>query len=131
MSTKNETPKTDAAQTAAPKTEAPRAEAPRMQMPWELPMFGPEAFAKSQELFARGQEAFAQLMTDQLARTQKVMEELANYEAVALQRTRAAVADLGKLATDSIDYCAKLSAELRKVAVENGRKVVEQVAPRA
>ena len=126
MTTKTETPKTDTAQPASPKTDAPRT-----QMPWELPMFGPEAFARSQELFARGQEAFAQMMQDQLARTQKVMEELASYEAVAIQRTRAAVADLGKLATDSIDYCAKLSAELRKAAAETSRKAVEQVAPRA
>ena len=71
------------------------------------------------------------MMQDQLARTQKVMAELASYEAVAIQRTRAAVADLGKLATDSIDYCAKLSAELRKAAAETSRKAVEQVAPRA
>jgi|JI10StandDraft_1071094.scaffolds.fasta_scaffold02649_15 hypothetical protein len=131
MTTKNETPKTEPTATATPKTEAPKAEAARPQMPWEMPMFGADAFARSQEMFARGQEAFAQMMHEQIARSQKVMAELATYEAVALERTRAAVADLTKLATDSLDYCAKLSAEWRKVAAESSRKVVEQVAPRA
>jgi hypothetical protein len=118
---KTETPKTDTAQAAAGKPEAPR-----FPMPWELPWM-----TGGHEAFARGQEMFSQLMNEQIARTQKVMDEFANYEAVAAQRARAAVADLAKLATDSLDYCAKVTAEWRKVAVDNGRKAVEQVAPRA
>ncbi len=118
---KTETPKTESAQAAAGK-----AEAPRFPMPWELPWM-----TGGHEAFARGQEMFSQLMSEQLARTQKVMDELASYEAVAAQRARAAVADLAKLVTDSLDYCAKLSAEWRKAAVDGGRRAVEHVAPRA
>ncbi len=128
---KTETPKTEPTASATPKTEVPRSEAGRIPMPWELPMFGGEAFTRGQEMFARGQEVFAQLVHEQIARTQKVMEELAGFEAVATQRARAAVSDLAKLTTDSLDYCAKLSAEWRKGAADTGRRAVEQMSPRA
>lgn len=122
MSNKTETPKTE----TAGKTEAPKAEAPRFPMPWELPWM-----TAGHEVFARGQEMFAQAMKDQISRTQKVMDELAGYESVAVDRARTAVSDLARLATDSLDYCVKLSAEWRKLAIETGRKAVEQVGPRA
>ena len=101
----------------------------RIPMPWDF--FSPDAYARGQEMFARGQEAFAQAMSEQIARTQKVMDELAGYEAVAVLRAREAVSDLAKLATDSLDYCAKLSTEFRKVAVETSRRAADQVKPRA
>ena len=123
MTTKTETPKTE---TAGTKTEAPKAELPRFPMPWELPWMNAGA-----DVFSRGQEMFAQAVKEQIARSQKVMDDLAGYESVAVDRARHAVADLARLATDSLDYCVKLSAEWRKLAVETGRKAVEQVAPRA
>ena len=136
MSTKNE-PKTENVKTETSNASATNAGANagatgwRMPMPWEMPMFGQDAFARMPEMFARGLEVFARAMHEQLERTQKVMDELASYEAVAAQRARAAVADLAKLATDSLDYAAKLSAEWRKLAVEGSRRAVDQVAPRA
>ena len=57
--------------------------------------------------------------------------ELAGYEAVAVERARAAVSDLARLATDSLEYGVRLSAEWRKLAVDTTRRVVEQTAPRA
>ena len=138
MTTKNENAKHEttgndgaAAQGAGAKTDGARSESQRIPMPWEIPMFGPDAFARGQEAFARGQQVFAQMMQEQIARTQKVMDELAGYEAVAVQRARTAVVDLAKLATDSLDYCAKLSAEWRKVAVDTGRRAADHAAPRA
>lgn len=113
-STKTETPRTETTPNAAPK-----AETPRIPMPWEMPWM------------TGGFEAFTQIAHEQIARSQRVMEELAGYEAVAYQRARVAVADLTKLATDSLDYCARLSAEWRKAATETTRRAVEQVAPRA
>ena len=80
MSNKTETPKTE---TAGTKTEAPKAELPRFPMPWELPWM-----TAGHEVFARGQEMFAQAMKDQISRTQKVMDELAGYESVAVDRAR-------------------------------------------
>lgn len=128
MTTKNESTKSE---TAGTKAEGARSEAGRIPMPWELPLFGPDAFARGQEAFTRGQEAFAQMVREQITRTERVMDELAEYEAVAVRRAREAVSDLAKLATDSLDYCAKLSAEWRKLAVETSRRAVEQVKPRA
>jgi hypothetical protein len=133
MSSKNESSKSEmnAGAGTGASTGGQQAAAGRIPMPWELPWFGPDAFARGQEMFARGQEAFARAMSEQVERTQKVMDELTGYEAVAVQRARAAVADLAKLATDSIDYCAKLSAEWRKLALETTRRAAEQAAPRA
>jgi hypothetical protein len=70
-------------------------------------------------------EAFSQMMRDQIARTQGLMEELAVYESVAVQRARTAVSDLAKLAGDSIGYMAQLSAEWRKVAVDAGKRAAD------
>jgi hypothetical protein len=95
---------------------------PRPAMPWE--MFGGEAFA-------RGQEMFARLVQENVTRTHKLLDELAGYEAVAVERARAAVSDLARLATDSLEYGVRLSAEWRKLAVDTSRRVVEQTAPRA
>ena len=94
----------------------------RPPMPWE--MFGGEAFA-------RGQEVFARLVQENVSRTHKLLDELAGYEAVAVERARAAVADLARMATDSLEYGARLSAEWRKLAVDTTRRVVEQTPPRA
>ena len=90
--------------------------------PWD--MFGGEAFA-------RGQEVIARLVQENVGRTHKLLDELAAYEAVAVERARAAVADLARLATDSLEYGARLSAEWRKLAVDTTRRVVEQTPPRA
>jgi hypothetical protein len=75
-------------------------------------------------------EAFGQMMRDQIARTQNLMDELAVYENVAVQRARTAVSDLAKLASDSIGYVAQLSAEWRKVAVEAGKRAADAFAPK-
>ena len=125
MTTKNESTKSE----TGTGTGTGTAQMPRMPMPWEL--FGADAWTRGQEMFARSQEAFTQVMHEQIARTQKVMDELAGYEAVAVQRAREAVADLTKLATDSIDYCAKLSSEWRKLAVETGKRAADQAKARS
>jgi hypothetical protein len=112
---KPETPKTEIpnnASTAEPKA-APRA-------PWDLPLPFPLPTP----------EAFTQMMKDQIARTQGLMDELAVYEGVAMQRARTAVNDLAKLASDSIGYMAQLSAEWRKVALDAGRRATEAFGPR-
>ena len=76
-------------------------------------------------------EVFTQMMRDQIARTQGLMEELAVYENVAVQRARTAVHDLAKLATDSLGYMAQLSAEWRKLAVDASRRASESFGGKA
>jgi hypothetical protein len=76
-------------------------------------------------------EVFTQMLRDQIARTQGIMEELAVYENVAMQRARTAVHDLAKLATDSLGYMSQLSAEWRKLAVDAGRRAAETLGAKA
>jgi hypothetical protein len=112
---KPETPKTETAQTAS--TAEPKA-APRA--PWDLPL----------PFQLPTPEAFSQMMRDQIARTQSLMDELAVYEGVAMQRARTAVHDLAKLASDSIGYVSQLSAEWRKLALDAGRRATEAFGPK-
>ena len=76
-------------------------------------------------------EAFAQLMRDQIARTQTIMGELANYEGVAVTRARTAVDELARLANDSLSYFGQLSAEWRKLSVEAMQRTVDAFTPKA
>ena len=112
---KPETPKTDAPNTA--NTAEPKA-APRA--PWDLPL----------PFQLPTPEAFSQMMRDQIARTQGLMEELSVYEGVAMQRARTAVHDLAKLASDSIGYMSQLSAEWRKLALDAGKRAADAFGPK-
>lgn len=112
---KPETPKTD-----IPKTDHSDAQKAAPRAPWDIPL--PFALPTP--------EAFTQMMRDQIARTQGMMDELAVYEGVAMQRARTAVNDLAKLATDSIGYMAQLSAEWRKLALDAGRRAADAFGPK-
>ncbi len=113
---KTETPKTETPKTEIPAGE-PKASA---RAPWDLPL--PFALPTP--------EAFTQLVRDQIARTQGLMEELSVYEGVAVQRARTAVGDLAKLTTDSIGYMAQLTAEWRKMALDAGRRAADAFGPK-
>lgn len=76
-------------------------------------------------------EAFGQLMRDQIARTQQVMGELANYEGVAIARARTAVDELSRMANDSLTYWAQLSAEWRKLSLEAVQRTADAFTPKA
>ena len=115
---KPETPKTEIPNSSATAGTAEPKAAPRA--PWDLPLPFPLPTP----------EAFTQMMKDQIARTQGLMDELAVYEGVAMQRARTAVNDVAKLASDSIGYMAQLSAEWRKVALDAGRRATEAFGPR-
>ncbi|KAB2902082.1 MAG: hypothetical protein F9K40_07970 [Kofleriaceae bacterium] len=115
---KPETPKTDAPKTDSTADARDQKAAPRA--PWDIPL----------PFTLPTPEAFTQMMRDQIARTQGLMDELAVYESVAMQRARTAVNDLAKLATDSIGYMAQLSAEWRKLALEAGRRATDAFAPK-
>lgn len=112
---KPETPKTD-----IPKTESTAEQKAAPRAPWDLPL----------PFQLPTPEAFTQMMRDQIARTQSLMEELAVYEGVAMQRARTAVHDLAKLASDSIGYASQLSAEWRKMALDAGRRAADAFAPK-
>jgi hypothetical protein len=93
------------------KTEAPSTAkpTPEFSFPWAVP----------------APEVFTQMMRDQIARTQGMMEELAVYENVAVQRARATVGDLARMASDSIGYVAQLTAEWRKLALDASKRTAE------
>lgn len=112
------TPKTETAHAHGPTPSTPKAE-PRA--PWDIPL----------PFTLPTPEVFTQLMRDQIARTQALMDELAVYEGVAQQRARTAVNDLAKMAADSIGYFAQLSAEWRKVALDAGRRATDAFTHRA
>lgn len=76
-------------------------------------------------------EVFGQLVRDQIARTQALMNELAVHEGVAVQRARTAVDDLARLTTDSIGYLAQLAGEWRKLSLETMQRTADAFAPRA
>jgi hypothetical protein len=116
---KTETPKTEIPNpTPNPAAGAQAKAEPRA--PWDLPLPFPLPTP----------EAFTQMMRDQIARTQGLMEELAVYEGVAVQRARTAVGDLAKLASDSIGYMAQLSNEWRRLALDAGRRAADAFAPK-
>jgi hypothetical protein len=76
-------------------------------------------------------EAFAQLMRDQIARTQALMGELATYEGIAVTRARTAVDELARLAGDSIAYFAQLSAEWRRLTADAMQRTADAFTPKA
>lgn len=115
---KPETPKTDAPNTAPSNSGTEQKAAPRA--PWDIPL----------PFQLPTPEAFSQMMRDQIARTQGLMEELSVYESVAMQRARTAVHDLAKLASDSIGYMSQLSAEWRKLALDAGKRAADAFGPK-
>ena len=115
---KPETPKTEIPNNASSVSGAEPKAAPRA--PWDIPPPFPLPTP----------EAFTQMVRDQIARTQGLMDELAVYEGVAMQRARTAVNDLAKLTSDSIGYAAQLSAEWRKMALDAGRRAADAFAPK-
>ncbi len=117
---KTETPKPEP---ASPKAEPPppQARASEARAPWDLPL----------PFTLPTPEAFGQMVRDHIARTQGMMEELAVYEGVAVQRARTAVNDLARLTADSLGYMSQLSAEWRKLALDAGRRAADAVAPKS
>ncbi len=114
------TPKSDTTQSQA-QGPAPSQAKAEPRAPWDLPL----------PFTLPTPEAFSQMVRDQIARTQGLMDELAVYEGVAMQRARTAVNDLAKLTSDSIGYVAQLSAEWRKLAIDAGRRATDVFAPRS
>lgn len=114
--------KPDTARTESPRTDAPHSQAKaEPRAPWDLPLPFPMPTP----------EAFTQMLRDQIARSQGIMDELAVYESVAMQRARTAVGDLAKLASDSIGYMAQLSAEWRKLALDASRRAADAFGQRS
>jgi len=110
--------KTDSAKTDSAKTDPAGAERPptAFPFPWDL---------------AGTPDGFARLIEDQVERSRAIVDELAVYEGVAMQRARVAIEDLARLTVDTIDYTARIAAEWRKLAIDAGRRTVEAMAPRA
>jgi hypothetical protein len=101
--------------TANPTSSASSTAKSPWDMPWALPV----------------PEAFSQLMRDSIARTHAMMSELANHEGVAVERARTAVAELSRLANDSITYVGQLSNEWRKLSIEAVQRATSALTPKA
>ncbi|HPH64756.1 MAG TPA: hypothetical protein PLF40_03395 [Kofleriaceae bacterium] len=76
-------------------------------------------------------EAFADFARDQAARVDQWMKDIAVYEAAVSERLKANAEQISKLAHDSMEYAAQMSAQYRKQFTDTARRVVDSIAPKA
>lgn len=82
-----------------------------------LPNFDPMA------MWAQGQAAFTKMMTESLTRWQSFGDQYASVEAQVTSHAQTAVTQWAQLAKDAIAYGQQLSAEARKLSIENAKKM--------
>src|ERR1700742_817866 len=70
-----------------------------------------------------GQAAFAQMMSDAMARFASFSDDVAALEHQMMSRAQGAVASWAQLTQDAIAYGAQLSAQARKLGLETARKL--------
>jgi len=80
---------------------------------------------------AFGGDLWRKGVTDHMARVQAVTDEVARVEAQGMTHARTMIDESAKLAQESMNYAAQLSAEWRKVMFEAARKSLDLVHPGA
>ncbi|MEO8843873.1 MAG: hypothetical protein ABI591_25770 [Kofleriaceae bacterium] len=73
--------------------------------------------------WTQGQAAFHQMMADAFGRMSSFAEEYSSLESQLVTRAQGAVANWAQLTADAIAYGAQLSAQARKVGLENAKKL--------
>lgn len=73
--------------------------------------------------WTQGQAAFHQMMADAFGRMSSLAEEYSSVESQLVTRAQGAVANWAQLTADAITYGAQLSAQARKVGLENAKKL--------
>jgi hypothetical protein len=104
------------ANTTETKNQPPKSDASSAAPQYPFGTFDPMA------AWAASQQSFHQMMTESYARAQAWAEEYAALEAQMLARATGAIDTWARLAHDSINYAAQLSAQARKLGFEAVRK---------
>ena len=73
--------------------------------------------------WTQSQAAFHQMMADAFGRMTSFAEEYASMESQLVTRAQGAVSNWAQLTADAIAYGAQLSAQARKVGLENAKKL--------
>jgi len=102
------------------KTETPKTEIPT-----------PDGKAEALFGLPLTPDAFASYAREHMARLETWMKELSTLEDAMMARARSTTQQLAKLAQDSIEYAAQLSAEWRKLAMDVTRRASDIVVPKA
>ena len=76
-------------------------------------------------------EAFTSFARDQAVRVDQWLKDIAVYEAAVTERLKANAEQISKLAHDSMEYAAQMSAQYRKQFAETAHRVADSIAPKA
>ena len=76
-------------------------------------------------------EAFTTFARDQALRVDQWLKDIAVYEAAVTERLKANAEQISKLAHDSMEYAAQMSAQYRKQFAETAHRVADSIAPKA
>jgi hypothetical protein len=73
--------------------------------------------------WTQGQQAFHQMMADAYGRISSFAEEYAAMESQLVTRAQGAIHNWAQLTADAFAYGAQLSAQARKLGLENAKKL--------
>ncbi len=91
--------------------------------PMQVWTIGQQAWQSTQQAWLASQEAFQKAITDAFGRSESFTAHIASLESQMTARAHEAVDQWAKLAHDTINYGAQLSAEARKLGFETARKM--------
>ena len=74
-------------------------------------------------MWTQGQQAFHQMMADAYGRMASFADEYAAMESQLVTRAQGAVHNWAQLTADAFAYGAQLSAQARKLGLENAKKL--------
>jgi hypothetical protein len=83
-------------------------------------------FVQSQQML----EMWTRATQEQLARMDKMAEQVQSMQGQAVDRTKEAIDETARLMKESLVYATALSAEWRKVTLEATKKATEMVTPK-
>jgi predicted transcriptional regulator len=76
-------------------------------------------------------EIWTKATQEQLARMDKMAEQVQSMQGQAVERTKEAIDETARLMKESVAYATALSNEWRKVSLEATKKATEMVTPKA
>ena len=76
-------------------------------------------------------EIWTKATQEQLARMDKMAEQVQSMQGQAVERTKEAIDETARLMKESVAYATALSNERRKVSLEATKKATEMVTPKA
>ena len=93
------------------------------QIPTAASFANPFAGFDPMGAWTQGQQAFHQMMADAYGRISSFAEEYAAMESQLVTRAQGAVHNWAQLTADAFAYGAQLSAQARKLGLENAKKL--------